>query len=73
LDFIVFTSKGYGKSRYTLITKEKNVKSGETDGSTSVFVVPEDFIATFGNAFAPVKIFNAIPLPPFSAAANCAC
>jgi len=43
-----------------------------TQGSISISVMPKGSLSAFGNGFAPVKIFNAIPLPPFSAALNCA-
>ena len=36
------------------------------------FRKPKGFISAFRNSFAPVNVFNAIPLPPFSAAVNCA-
>jgi len=35
-------------------------------------VITKGSISAFGKGFAQVKIFNAIPLPPFSAALNCA-
>jgi len=38
----------------------------------SISVIVKGPLTAFGNGFAPVKIFNAIPLPPFSAAMNCA-
>jgi hypothetical protein len=41
-------------------------------GSISISVILEGSISAFGNGFAQVKIFNAIPLPPFSAALNSA-
>jgi len=40
--------------------------------SISISVIPKGQLSAFGNDFAPVKIFNAIPLPPFSAALNSA-
>jgi hypothetical protein len=39
-------------------------------GSISISVIPKGFIPAFRNGFAPVKIFNAIPSPLFSAAAE---
>jgi len=41
-------------------------------GSISIYVILEGSISAFGNGFAQVKIFNAIPLPPFSTALNSA-
>jgi len=40
--------------------------------SISISVIPKGQLSAFGNDFAPVKIFNAIPLPPFLAALNSA-
>jgi hypothetical protein len=41
-------------------------------GSFSISVIPKRYLSAFGNGFAQVKIFYAIPLPPFSAAMNSA-
>jgi len=41
-------------------------------GSISISVIPKGSLSAFGDGFAQVKIFNVIPLPPFSAALNSA-
>jgi hypothetical protein len=41
-------------------------------GSISISVIPKGSLSAFANGFAQVKIFNVIPLPPFSAAMNSA-
>jgi hypothetical protein len=41
-------------------------------GSIPHSVMHKGYVSTFGNGFAPVKFFNAIPLPFFSAALNSA-
>jgi hypothetical protein len=41
-------------------------------GSIHISVIPKGSLSAFGNGFAPVKLINAIPLPPFSAVLNSA-
>jgi hypothetical protein len=48
------------------------MKKGDSNGSISISVKLGGFISAFEDGFAQVKIFNAIPLPPFSAAMNSA-
>jgi len=66
LVFIRINGKDYIPKQETKSIKQtRNV-------SISISVIPKGQVSAFGNGFAPVKIFNAIPSQPFSAALNCA-
>jgi hypothetical protein len=54
---------------YLLFGQKSKIRSG---GSISLSVKSKAQVSAIGNGFAPVKLLNAIPLPPFSAVLNSA-
>jgi len=57
---------------YYIIQKHDKINHFLARVSISNSVIGKSLLSAFGNGFAPAKIFNAVPEPPFSAALNSA-